>query len=88
MEAIDNAKNGLEIKPTLSKTYNLPNILKVEFLNNKELNQAFYGFTFGKQKEFASYINNAQQEKTKATRLQKIIPIILDNIGLNDKYRS
>jgi uncharacterized protein YdeI (YjbR/CyaY-like superfamily) len=34
------------------------------------------------------YINEAKQEKTKANRLEKIKPMILSNIGLNDKYRK
>jgi uncharacterized protein YdeI (YjbR/CyaY-like superfamily) len=29
----------------------------------------------------------AKQEKTKITRLEKIKPMIMDGIGLNDKYR-
>jgi uncharacterized protein YdeI (YjbR/CyaY-like superfamily) len=34
------------------------------------------------------YINEAKQEKTKLSRLEKIKPMILSNIGLHDKYRS
>ncbi|WP_325262934.1 YdeI/OmpD-associated family protein, partial [Flavobacterium sp.] len=40
-----------------------------------------------KQKEFIEYIESAKREETKLTRIEKIKPMILDNIGLNDKYR-
>ena len=34
------------------------------------------------------YLNDAKQEKTTINRLEKIKPMILSNIGLNDKYRK
>jgi uncharacterized protein YdeI (YjbR/CyaY-like superfamily) len=48
---------------------------------------AFETFSAFKQKEFLEYIATAKQEKTKITRFEKIKPMILQNIGLNDKYR-
>ncbi|WP_236458895.1 MULTISPECIES: YdeI/OmpD-associated family protein [Flavobacterium] len=33
------------------------------------------------------YIETAKQEKTKLSRLEKIKPMIMKNIGLNDKYK-
>jgi uncharacterized protein YdeI (YjbR/CyaY-like superfamily) len=48
---------------------------------------AFHKFSPYKQKEFLEYIDSAKQEKTKITRFEKIKPFILDNLGLNDKYR-
>jgi len=34
------------------------------------------------------YIDEAKQEKTKTTRLEKIKELILQNKGLNDKYKT
>jgi uncharacterized protein YdeI (YjbR/CyaY-like superfamily) len=56
-------------------------------LRNKQLDNTFYDLSKGKQKEFATYISEAKQEKTKLNRLTKIIPLILEGKGLNDKYR-
>ena len=52
------------------------------------LQEAFQKFSPYKQKEFLEYIETAKQEKTKITRFEKIKPMILENIGLNDKYRK
>lgn len=85
-EAIENEKLGKSIKPTKKEKISSPffeEILK----SNSELSSAFEKFTLSKQNEFLEYIETAKQEKTKLSRLEKIKPMILNNIGLNDKYR-
>lgn len=86
-EAIANEKAGLSIKPEKKEA------MKCDFFENelkkdKALKTAFDLFTPGKQKEFWEYMATAKQEKTKITRLEKIRPMIVDGIGLNDKYRK
>ncbi|WP_130734201.1 YdeI family protein [Flavobacterium sp. J27] len=84
-EAIAIEEKGLTIKvekQTFQSDY-LENALNA----NSELKKAFLLFTKYKQNEFIEYIASAKQEKTKQTRLEKITPMILANIGLNDKYR-
>ena len=44
--------------------------------------------TPGKQREYAEYIQTAKQDATKQTRLEKITPMILKGVGLNDKYKN
>ena len=39
------------------------------------------------KREFAEYVADAKRAETRLTRLQKIIPMIKNGIGLNDKYR-
>lgn len=87
LEAIDNQKKGLVIKVEKSREIELPTLLEKELKANASLKTAFSQFTFGKQKEFAEYISGAKQETTKQRRLKKIIPMVLEGIGLNDKYR-
>ncbi len=58
-----------------------------EFLEKEKLNSSFEKFRLTKKKEFVGYIDTAKQEKTKLTRLEKIKPMIIQGIGLNDKYR-
>lgn len=86
-EAIANEEKGLKIKPK-SKEKISCKLLDNELKSNSDLKKAFHSFTPYKQREFAAYINDAKQEKTKLKRLEKIKPMILSNIGLNDKYRK
>lgn len=87
-EAIENQKQNKEIKPNRSKPLVIPTELEEELENDAQLKAAFNDFTKGKQREFADHISEAKQEKTKQARLQKIIPLITQNIGLHDKYRK
>ncbi|WP_396146549.1 YdeI family protein [Flavobacterium sp.] len=85
-EAIANEKEGKSIKPT-KKPRIVCEFLDTELESDKELSIAFEKFTSSKQNEFLEYIETAKQEKTKLARFEKIKPMILNNIGLNDKYR-
>lgn len=87
-EAIDNQKKNKEIKPNRSKPITIPEELKETFLQDRELESRFSTFTKGKQREFANYISEAKRTETRQKRLKKIIPLIQQNIGLNDKYRK
>jgi uncharacterized protein YdeI (YjbR/CyaY-like superfamily) len=64
-----------------------PNYCKKEINNSPALAEAFQKFSPYKQYEFLEYIESAKQEKTKLSRIEKVIPMILGNVGLNDKYR-
>lgn len=86
-EAIANEKAGLSIKPEKKEAMHC-DVLAKELNQNKILNEAFLKFTPYKQKEFWEYMATAKQEKTKISRLEKIKPLILENRGLNDKFRK
>lgn len=85
-EAITNEKEGKSIKPTKKERIICPFLDEI-LKSDEELRNAFEKFTLSKQNEFLEYIETAKQEKTKTTRFEKIKPMILQNIGLNDKYR-
>ncbi len=88
-EAIVNEKAGKKISPKKSsKKLELPDELKDALNENKELESKFNSLTPYKQKEYAEHIGSAKQEKTRITRLDKSIGLILDGKGLNDKYRN
>ncbi len=87
-EAIENQKKGIRLIPEKSKGTVIPVILKNTFQKNKNLEAAFNAFTGYKKREFCEYIETAKQEKTRQSRLQKIIPLIEKGMGLNDKYRK
>ena len=85
-EAIENEKQGKIIKPSKKETIK-SELLNKEMSQNPALKEAFKKFSPYKQYEFLEYIETAKQEKTKISRIEKVIPMILGNIGLNDKYR-
>ncbi|GAA3654654.1 YdeI/OmpD-associated family protein [Flavivirga jejuensis] len=88
-EAIENQKSGKEIKPDRSKKETvIPKELKDLFANNNDLKKSFESLSPYKQREYCNYIDSAKREATKQTRLKKITPMILQNIGLNDKYKN
>ncbi|MEZ4915474.1 MAG: YdeI/OmpD-associated family protein [Chitinophagales bacterium] len=87
-EATELIDKGIEGKPNKFKPVPIPSLLKDEFAKNKNLHKAFLNLTPGKQKEYNLYIEEAKQEKTKLSRIEKITPLILAGIGLNDKYKK
>ena len=85
-ESIENQKAGKELKPTRNVEFEVCEELASELKINTELRKSFHGLKPGKQKEYATYISSAKQNKTKLSRIQKIIPLIMEGKGLHDKY--
>jgi uncharacterized protein YdeI (YjbR/CyaY-like superfamily) len=87
-EAIQNEEEGKVWKPEKSNELIIPDPLKEAFKSDKAIEQAFSKLPFYKQKEFIEHIDSAKREETKLTRVDKIIPMIIQGIGLNDKYKK
>jgi len=89
-EAIVNQKMGKFIKPSkpVRKTPPIPQELKDRFAESKELAMSFKDLTPGKQKEYIEFVDAAKRAETKMARLDKIAPMILKGLGLNDKYKK
>ncbi|KIA82487.1 YdeI family protein [Flavobacterium sp. AED] len=85
-EAIENEKQGKQLKPEKGKSI-VSELLQKELDADVNLAEAFLKFSPYKQKEFVEYIETAKREETKRSRIEKIKPMLLANIGLNDKYR-
>lgn len=88
VEAIENQAAGKMIKPNTKKPLVIPAELQAALTADAQLAEQFAGFSKGKQREFADYISEAKRDATKQKRLEKIIPMIMSGIGLNDKYRN
>lgn len=86
-ETIETQRRGVEIKPDRSKPVTVPPELKKALQKNKKAGASFEEMTKGKQREYADYIADAKRDETKQKRIDKIIPMIVDGDGLNDKYR-
>ncbi len=87
-EAIELAKQGKRITPDRPKAVEIPPELQQTLDNNKRMQTKFSELTKGRQREYADYISSAKRAETKHSRLEKIKPMILDGIGLNDSYRK
>lgn len=85
---IEVVKSGQEIKPDRSKPIVIHPFLKSALDKNKKAGGAFAKMTIGRRREYADYINDAKRDETKIKRLTKIIPMIIEGGGLNDKYRN
>ena len=65
----------------------VPTVLKKAFQKNKSASDNFKNMRPGLQREYANYVADAKREDTKLRRIEKILPMISQGIGLNDKYR-
>lgn len=86
-EAIKNQQEGKKVRFEAVKEDITPPELQKELDMNEDLGLAFHKLSPGKQREYATYIKEAKKAETKKERLGKIMPIINDGKGLNDKYR-
>ncbi|MFZ6052883.1 YdeI/OmpD-associated family protein [Halocola ammonii] len=87
LEAIENQKQGREIKPAKNKPLEIPAELKTALEKDGEAADAFKKLTKSKKREYADHIASAKREATKESRLEKILPMIREGKGLNDKYK-
>ncbi len=88
LEAIANQEAGVTHKPNKRKELILPPELRELFNRDMDLKKAFESLSGGIQREYANYIAEAKRETTWKRRLEKIIPMIREGKGLNDKYRT
>jgi len=86
-EAIENQKAGREIKSEKKKELSIPPKLAAALKEDSKLKEQFDAFTPYKQREYAEHIGGAKREETQDSRLEKAIPLILNGVGLHDKYR-
>lgn len=87
VEAVENQKKGKMIKPQ-KKPLIIPELLQKEIDNNPEFKEKFKAFSLSHKREYADYISEAKRETTRQSRLQKIIPMIIEEKGLYDKYKN
>ncbi|WP_420553382.1 YdeI/OmpD-associated family protein [Tenacibaculum aiptasiae] len=89
LEAIKNSEEGKELKPKRNtKPLIIPDELQSELDKDEKLKESFEKFTLSKKREFSDHISEAKREATKLKRLEKIIPMILNGVGLYDKYKN
>ncbi len=86
-EAIEIEKAGLTI--TFERIPEpAPEELTIKFDEDPVLKTAFESLTPGRQRGYLLHFSQPKQPKTRITRIEKCIPMIMNGIGLNDKYKS
>ena len=80
--------SGREIKPERGRSIELHPLFVSALKSNRKAEREFASLTLGRQREYADYINDAKRDETKVQRVAKIIPMIENGVGLNDRYRS
>ena len=88
-EAIRNAREGKKV-PIIRSTKEviLSIMLTKELHNNAQLKLHFTALSQAKKRAYANYINEAKQEATKRKRLDRCIPFILENKGLEALWKK
>lgn len=78
---------GKAIKPSAPRPLELPPELRAAFDENREAAKEFDRLRPGLKREYAEYIATAKRDDTKQRRIEKILPMIIAGVGLNDRYR-
>ncbi len=87
-ESMANVEVGNVMMPRIKKVLIIPQELEDEFQKVTGLKSAFDELNLTKKREFVAHLDSAKREKTKIDRLNKIVPMIWEGKGLNDKYRK
>jgi uncharacterized protein YdeI (YjbR/CyaY-like superfamily) len=87
-QAIQNAKDGRTITKDKKKELLIPSELAQALSDNQELFAAFESMSYSCQREYADYVSEAKQVATRMRRIEKILPMILNKSGLQDKYKG
>jgi uncharacterized protein YdeI (YjbR/CyaY-like superfamily) len=85
-EAVENQRAGKEIKANRDKELIIPQQLVDRLHVDQSFSQNFKKLSKSKQREYAEYISEAKREETKRNRMEKIIPMINAEMGMNDRY--
>lgn len=86
-EAIQLVEEGKVHKPEKLAPPAIPDLLFGQMEKDDALKVAFEKLSPYKQKDFIEYVSTAKRAETKQARLEKITPMILSGLGLNDKYK-
>lgn len=83
-EAIEVERAGLKVKLKKTSDYPIPEEFQIKLDKKPALKKAFEALTPGRQRAYLYYFNQAKQSKTRAARVEKYIPHILEGKGLDD----
>ncbi len=83
-EAIEIEKTGLKIDFKQNKKLVYPEEFQEKINEIPSLKSAFEALTPGRQRAYILYFSQPKQSKTRLSRIEKCMPLILNGKGLND----
>ena len=83
-EAIEIEKAGLKVKLKSTADHEVVEEFQLAMRKNSKLKTAFNSLTPGRQRAYLMHFSSAKQPKTRTTRIEKCVPLILAGKGLND----
>ena len=83
-QAIALEQAGVKVKLKKVEEDDVPAELQTRLEDDAALNDAFEALTPGRQRGYVYFIGQAKQSKTRAARVEKAIPRIMDGKGFDD----
>lgn len=83
-EAIELEKSGKKVVLKKPSEYPIPEELQRRLDDDAVLRSAFATLTPGRRKSYIFHVSSAKQSKTRATRAEKCVPMILSGRGFNE----
>ena len=83
-EAIEVEKAGLKVNFKEVEEFDVPVEFQQKLIESPVLKKAFGALTPGRQRAYILHFSAAKQSKTRASRVEKCMPQILDGKGLDD----
>ena len=83
-EAIEIEKAGLEVDFKKASEFAVPEELRAKFNEQPALKAAFEALTPGRQRAYLLHFSEPKQSKTRAARVEKYAPQILEGRGMYD----
>jgi uncharacterized protein YdeI (YjbR/CyaY-like superfamily) len=83
-EAVAIQRSGKKVTLKETKDFSFPEELAIKLKEDKDLHNAFYALTPGRQRAYLFYFGQAKQSQTRASRIEKYVPKILDGKGIDD----
>ncbi|MEM5492612.1 YdeI/OmpD-associated family protein [Hoeflea sp. AS16] len=84
-KAVQAEKNGLKIDFKEKHCLDYPEEFQEALAEDPELAEAFKDLTSGRQRGYVLYISDAKQSETRARRVERIRPRILQGKGFNER---
>lgn len=84
-EAIEVERSGLKVEKKKNDDFAIPEELQSKFEEHPELMTAFEALTPGRQRGYILHFSAPKQSKTRASRIEKCVPQILQGKGLYDR---
>ncbi len=83
-QAIEAHRSGKTVDLDAEEPTAMPEEFQQRLEGDPALRAAFAGLTPGRQREYLLYFSGAKQSKTRADRVEKYVPRILDGLGMRD----